>query len=162
VLFSCIDGQKTAGVITETEAYLGIDDRACHAYGGRRTARTEIMYQAGGVAYIYLCYGIHHLFNVVTAEEGTPHAVLIRGLRPLHGIDLMKTRRRAKEPLCSGPGTVTQALGITTLHNGIPLLGNLLWIEDPGMVFDQIATTPRIGVDYAKEDAFLPYRFTTP
>jgi DNA-3-methyladenine glycosylase len=159
VLFSSISGQITGGIITETEAYRGVHDRACHAYGGRRTPRTEVMYAAGGVAYVYLCYGIHHLLNVVTADKDVPHAVLIRSLKPYHGIDVMQKRRQGKKPLCKGPGNVTQALGITTAHNGVVLTSDLLWIEDHGIFFDKIETTARIGIDYAGEDAHLPYRF---
>lgn len=159
VLFSQIGGEVTAGMIIETEAYQGIKDRASHAYGGRRTARTEVMYQAGGVAYIYLCYGIHYLLNVVTAPADVPHAVLIRALRPLQGVEVMQKRRQDKKPLCGGPGTVAQALGLSLLHNGVSLSGNEIWIEDHGIEVQNFFSGPRIGVDYAGEDALLPYRF---
>ncbi len=159
VLFSCFNRQVTAGIITETEAYRGIDDRACHAFGGRRTPRTEVMYKPGGAAYVYLCYGMHHLLNVVTGPKDVPHAVLIRALRPLKGLELMKERRKGREPLASGPGTVTQALGITVKHNGLSLQGSQIWIEDHGLAFKAILSGPRIGVDYAGSDADLPYRF---
>ena len=160
VLFSCIDETVTAGIIVETEAYNGTEDRACHAYRGRKTPRTEVMFEPGGVAYVYLCYGIHSLLNVVTGPKGMPQAVLIRAIKPLEGIEAMTERRKGKMPLAAGPGTVAQALGITTKHSGISLLGNKLWIEDHGLVFDSIQAGPRIGVDYAGEDALLPYRFS--
>ena len=159
VLYSSMDGQVTAGMIVETEAYNGVVDRACHAFGGRRTARTEVMFRAGGVAYVYLCYGMHHLLNIVTGPQDMPQAVLIRALKPLEGLDVMLLRRKGKEPLTSGPGTVAQALGITTKHSGVSLLGNTIWIEDHGIAIPNIVTSPRIGVDYAGEDALLPYRF---
>jgi DNA-3-methyladenine glycosylase len=164
VLCSRINGAVAKVVITETEAYAGAGDRASHAWGGRRTRRTEPMFGDGGTAYVYLCYGIHHLFNVVTAGAGTPHAVLVRAGRPLEGTGLMKKRRgkRASEKtLLSGPGSLAQALGITTRATGESLLGDRIWIEDHGIGFEerQVETGPRIGVDYAREDAARPYRF---
>lgn len=164
VLYSAIDGILTGGIIIETEAYHGIDDRASHAYGNRRTKRTEVMYQEGGICYVYLCYGIHSLLNVVTHGSGHPHAVLIRALKPIHGIDCMRKRRKKSKndsQLTSGPGSLTQALGITTQHNGISLDGSLIWIEDQGIhvKLKDIISSPRVGVDYAGEDALLPWRF---
>jgi len=159
-LVSTIGGTRTAGVITETEAYAGPIDRASHAYGGRRTARNEVMYARGGTAYIYLCYGIHHLFNVVTNDHGTPHAVLIRAIHPTEGRELMHQRRGGTRLTTGGPGTLTQALGIRTTHNGTDLLGDTIYIEDgPAPPADIVIAGPRIGVDYAGEDALLPYRF---
>lgn len=158
VLYSNFEGQVTAGIICETEAYNGVEDRACHAYGDRRTPRTEVMYQLGGITYVYLCYGIHNMLNVVTGPKNVPQAVLIRAIIPLEGIDMMAVRRNNKQSMSSGPGTVAQALGITTAHNGISLEENSIWIEDHGVVFDSITDGPRIGVDYAGPDAFLPYR----
>lgn len=158
-------GLKTGGMIIETEAYAGPHDRACHAYNMRRTKRTEIMFHKGGVAYVYLCYGLHTMLNIVTNVEGTPHAVLIRGLYPTEGIDTMLKRRDknrlAKDSLTSGPGMVAQALGISSEHNGIELGSSSLWIEDRGVdvQHDEILAGPRIGVDYAGEDALLPWRF---
>ena len=117
----------TGGMIVEAEAYAGPEDRASHAYNGRRTSRTETMFQEGGVAYVYLCYGIHHLFNIVTNVEGIPHAVLIRAIVPIDGIDLMLRRRDKKaviSKLTGGPGTLTQALGIHTTHSGTDLTGH--------------------------------------
>ena len=164
VLITNFNGAISAGIITETEAYAGINDRASHAFGGRRTARTEIMYATGGTAYVYLCYGIHHLFNVVTNQKDIPHAVLIRALKPIEGMDVILKRRKQKETsnkLSSGPGTLSQALGIQTSHSGENLLGNKIWIEDRGINFPdiEIIKSPRIGVDYAGADALLPYRF---
>lgn len=164
VLYSNVGGVLTGGVIIETEAYRGIDDRACHAYGDRRTKRTEVMYQEGGICYVYLCYGMHALLNVVTHGLGHPHAVLIRALTPTLGIDCMRQRRKKNKnesQLTSGPGSLTQALGITTQHNGISLEGSLIWIEDQGIIVnpENIISSPRVGVDYAGEDARLPWRF---
>ena len=164
VLITNFNGAISAGIITETEAYAGINDRASHAFGGRRTARTETMYATGGTAYVYLCYGIHHLFNVVTNQKDIPHAVLIRALKPIEGMHVILKRRKQKEisnKLSSGPGTLSQALGIQTSHSGENLLGNKIWIEDRGINFPdiEIIKSPRIGVDYAGADALLPYRF---
>ena len=159
-----INGKLTSGIITETEAYMGIDDKASHAWNNRRTQRTEIMYCQGGVAYIYLCYGIHSLFNVVTNIEDVPHAVLVRSISPKRGIELIKKRRPVNKPLkqiASGPGMVSQALGIDCSMTGTSLLGNKIWIEnsDLQILSKQITTTTRIGVDYAGPDAMMPYRF---
>ena len=159
-----IGNNYTAGIITETEAYAGVLDKASHAYGNRRSPRNENMYKEGGIAYIYLCYGIHHLFNVVTNEAGTPHAILVRGIQITEGIAHALKRRKqvaAAKNTSSGPGTLSQALGITTALNGADLRGTSIWIEESGLLIDpdQIETGPRIGVDYAGEDAKLPYRF---
>ena len=162
VLVTDLDGIVTAGVICETEAYVGAGDRASHAYAGRRTQRNGIMYTEGGVAYVYLCYGIHHLFNVVTNAAYVPHAVLIRAIHPLEGIDVMRDRRGAGTRLSTGgPGTLTQALGIRTAHNGTDLLGDTIYIEDRTITVpsNAVIVGPRIGVDYAGADALLPYRF---
>ncbi|MDJ0917008.1 MAG: DNA-3-methyladenine glycosylase [Woeseiaceae bacterium] len=164
VLCSHFDGQLTEAVITETEAYAGTGDRASHAFGGRRTARTEPMYREGGVAYIYLCYGIHHLFNVVTGKRDDPQAVLLRAGEPLRGIDEMRVRRNktaGKSKLMAGPGSLSQALGIHTKLSGVSLFGDELWIEDHQLVVtdEDIVVGPRIGIDYAGDDAARPYRF---
>ncbi|HET6243919.1 MAG: DNA-3-methyladenine glycosylase [Bacteroidetes bacterium] len=164
VLFTNINGIITAGIITETEAYAGIVDKASHAYNNRRTNRTEIMFAKGGVSYVYLCYGIHHLFNIVTNIKDIPHAVLIRAIQPVQGLDEILSRRKLTKPtakMTSGPGTVSQALGITTAFSGLSLQGNIIWVEEKGIsvIENQIITGPRIGVDYAAEDALLPYRF---
>lgn len=164
VLVTNIDGIYTAAMIVETEAYAGVGDRASHAFGGRNTNRTQVMYRHGGVAYVYLCYGIHHLFNVVTNLEGTPHAVLVRAAQPLNGVDAM-LHRRGKEKLTpaltAGPGAMSAALGVTTALTGTSLLSEELYIEDRGIVIGEaeIVTGTRVGVAYAKEDALQPYRF---
>ena len=130
VLFTRVDGQTTGVIITETEAYNGIVDRASHAFGGRRTTRTEVMYSRGGVSYVYLCYGIHYLFNIVTGEKDVPHAILIRGGIPIEGQRIMTERRRLPEsrsnaPL-SGPGILSKAMGIDKALNALPLNGPAL------------------------------------
>lgn len=154
----------TTGRIVETEAYGGITDRASHAHGGRRTVRTETMFAPGGVAYVYLCYGLHHLFNVVTGPQDRPDAVLIRGLEPLEGVHTMLKRRgmRTLHPrLAAGPGVLAQALGITRRDNGLDLGGDRVWIEDDGFGVParHILAGPRVGVGYAGEDAKRPWRF---
>lgn len=164
VLVTAIDGKITAGRIVETEAYNGIVDKASHAWNGRRTDRTEIMYASGGVSYVYLCYGIHHLFNVVTNEADIPHAVLIRALEPLTGVEYMLERTRKIKldvSLTRGPGNLTKAMGIQTRHSGISLQKEELFIAADAFTLkpSQVLATPRIGVDYAGEDAALPYRF---
>lgn len=162
-LFTYIDGIVTGGVIVETEAYAGVVDKASHAFGGRLTERTKTMYLAGGVAYVYLCYGIHHLFNVVTGPLNTPHAVLIRGLEPTAGIDTMLERRRMnklKPNLTGGPGALAKALGIDKRLNAMDLTADQIWIED-GLQLggEQIVSSPRVGVAYAAEHASLPWRY---
>lgn len=164
VLFTQIEGQITAGIIVETEAYFGEIDKASHAYGGRRTNRTEIMYSKGGVSYVYLCYGIHHLFNIVTSVKNEPHAVLIRAIEPLIGTEIMESRRNmpiTKSAITSGPGSAAKALGIDKTFNQKDLGGEEIWLEDHGIRYTEndIAATPRVGVAYAQEDAFLPWRF---
>jgi DNA-3-methyladenine glycosylase len=163
-LFCYSGGELTSGIITETEAYLGISDKASHAFGGRNTNRTAVMYQHGGVAYVYLCYGIHSLFNVVTNKAGHPHAVLIRSIIPTSGISTMLRRRNLEKPdgrSFTGPGKVTQALGIKTEMTGTSLGGNEIWISESKFRVNsnQIQISQRIGVDYAGSDALLPYRF---
>lgn len=158
------DDPLTSGIITETEAYCGRGDKACHANDGTRTDRTETMYQAGGIAYIYLCYGIHHLFNVVTNIENKADAVLIRAIQPLDGINEMLQRRDKQDVnplLTAGPGRLTQALGITTHLDRTTLTGDTIWIEDREIDFSlsSLLATERVGVDYAGEDAKLPWRF---
>ncbi|NGX46743.1 MAG: putative 3-methyladenine DNA glycosylase [Chlamydiae bacterium] len=160
-LLSKIDGKLTGGMIIETEAYKGAEDKACHAYGGRRTKRTEIMFAKGGVSYVYLCYGMHNLFNVVTSKRDDPHAILVRALRPNVGISHMQKRRKTKKNLTAGPGSVCKALGIDRSHTGHPLTKAPIWIEDRGIVVKEsdVACLPRIGVSYAQEHAHLPWRF---
>lgn len=162
VLTTRLNGVTCRVMITETEAYAGITDKASHAYGNRFTNRTKIMYEAGGTAYVYLCYGIHHLFNVVTNVEGIPHAVLIRAGQPLEGEQSMLKRRKMKEmnpKLSTGPGALSQAMGIHTKHSGLWLLNDKIWIEDAGIKVPELISSPRVGVGYAQEDTLLPYRF---
>ena len=163
-LLTRLEDTATGGMIVETEAYAGPEDRASHAYNSRRTSRTEIMFHEGGVAYVYLCYGIHHLFNIVTNVEGIPHAVLIRAIEPTDGVELMLHRRNMKEvslKFSGGPGTLTQALGIKTTHTQTDLTGEQIWLEDRGFLVpeDEIIAGPRVGVSYAGEDAENPWRF---
>lgn len=164
ILVSRWEGAETSGRIVEVEAYQGVTDKASHAYGGRRTARNEVMYAGGGVAYVYLCYGIHHLFNVVTNNREVPHAILVRALEPLRGVETMLQRtgkKKADHTLTRGPGNVSKALGIHTGHSRLSLLGKELFIADDGFRYHKagVASSPRIGVDYAGEDALLPFRF---
>jgi DNA-3-methyladenine glycosylase len=164
ILVTEFDGHRTSGRIVETEAYNGVGDRASHAWSGRRTARTEVMYGGGGTAYVYLIYGIHHLFNVVTNKKDTPHAVLVRALEPIDGVPLMLERTgktKLDHTLTRGPGNLSRALGLYTKHTGTSLLGSEIWIEDDGWrpKKSEIIAGPRIGVDYAGADAGLPYRF---
>lgn len=167
VLVTEFEGLRTAGIITETEAYRAPDDKACHAFNNRRTGRTEVMFQEGGHAYIYLCYGIHHLFNVVTATKDTAHAVLVRAVEPLEGLEIMQERRKIKHSnhpaLTTGPGALAQALGLTTRFTGQNMLlpDSPIRIEDRGMEVPEpdIAAGKRIGVDSAGECAEWPWRF---
>lgn len=163
-LCTYIDGVLTAGTIVETEAYNGVEDKASHAYGGRFTDRTKVMYEEGGMSYVYLCYGIHHLFNVVTAPKGTPHAVLIRGLEPVIGLDIMLHRRNMpvlKPNLTAGPGALAKAMGIDRNLNTKDLCGDEIWIEDKGIAVksEDVVAVPRVGVAYAGDHALLPWRY---
>ncbi len=159
-LFTRINGELTGGIIIETEAYAGAADKACHSYKNRRTPRNEAMFALGGIAYVYLCYGIHHLLNIITGAENEPVGILLRAIEPTHGIETMLKRRgHPKLPaLASGPGSLSQALGVTLQHNKISLDSPTLWLED-GPAPRAIRAGPRIGVAYAGEDALLPYRF---
>lgn len=164
ILVTDIDNTITSAMIIEAEAYNGVIDKASHAYNNRRTKRNDIMYANGGVAYVYLCYGIHHMFNVVTNKNDIPHAILIRAVVPMDGIDSILKRRNQNsitKKITDGPGTLSTALGIKTTHSGTSLSGNLIWIEDRGIKFKKkdIIKSPRIGVDYAGEDALLHYRY---
>ena len=164
IIVTEFEGIRTSGMIVETEAYAGVIDKASHAFGNRRTKRTETMYMRGGAAYVYLCYGIHHLFNVVTNVQDIPHAVLIRAVEPVEGIEAMLERRRKetlKPALTSGPGSMSEALGIHFSHSGLSLRGPGITIEDNGIKIKSkdIISATRVGVAYAQEDAMLPYRF---
>lgn len=157
------DGSRVSGIIVETEAYRAPQDRASHAYGGRRTGRTETMYRVGGTAYVYFVYGMYHQFNVVSNARDIPHAVLIRALEPVEGVPRMQTRRRGRpdRDLTSGPGKLCIALGIDRTFDGADLLGDRVWIEEGARRIRpaEVASGPRIGIDYAAEWAHRPWRF---
>lgn len=166
-LFHNVNGEVTSGLIIETEAYLGISDPACHTFNGRRTSRVESMYKVGGYSYVYLIYGLHCCFNIVTQDEKKPEAVLIRALFPDKGLEIMKQRRRIEDEnkiknLCSGPGKLCEAMRIDRKEDGLLLTGSKLWITE-GLPFlkikPQIESGPRVGVDYAGDAKNWPLRF---
>ena len=165
-LLSSIEGSLVSGRIVETEAYRGKDDKACHAFGYKKTKRTSTMYLPAGHSYVYLCYGIHHLFNIVASDEGEPDAVLIRALEPVNGLEKMMERRhfsRLKPQLTAGPGVLSKAMGIDKRHNALDLSGvdSPLWVEYPDSLEGfQIEQSPRIGIAYAEECVSWPWRFT--
>ena len=164
VLFTNVNGIITAGMIVETEAYSW-KEKGCHAYGAKKTNRNAVMFERGGHTYVYLCYGMHYLFNIVTNEANIPEAVLIRAVQPVHGINEMMIRRgklKNEFHLTSGPGKLTKALGIDRKLNGKFLMGDEVWVEDAGRRISSrdILESPRIGIDYAGDDARLPWRFT--
>ena len=165
-LVSTIGGERTAGRIVETEAYLGSPDKAAHTYNHRRTPRVESMWQRGGTAYVYFTYGMHHCVNVVVGEAGRPMAVLIRALEPTEGLDVMYTRRARAgrdRDLCSGPAKLCEAMGIDLRQDGGDLTtpGPLMLeqLRRRAVASDRIVTTTRVGVDYAEEWADQPLRF---
>lgn len=163
-LFTRTGNEVTGGLIVETEAYSW-KERGCHAYGGKMTNRNQIMFDWGGHAYVYLCYGMHNLFNVVTNVQGKADAILIRAIQPVMGISVMQQRRGIiSNPyqLTSGPGKLTKALGIDRNWNGLHLQGEEVWIESEGISISRknIQVSKRIGIDYAGTDANLPWRFT--
>lgn len=154
----------TSGMIVETEAYGGVIDKASHAFGERRTNRTKVMYEEGGIAYIYLIYGMYNLFNIITNQAGIPHAILIRAIEPVDGIDVMLKRRnlpKVERRLTAGPGLLTIALNIDRTDNGKDLRGNEVWIEDRGVIVadENIIESKRVNIDYAGDDAFLDWRY---
>ena len=169
VLYTSFKNEITAGIIVETEAYAGVHDKASHAYNNRRTERTEIMYHEGGCAYVYLCYGIHPLFNIVTSVDGDPKAVLIRGIEPLHGIETMEIRKgksliNSKDGI--GPGNVTKLLGIKVIHSGLFLYKETheetsIWLQEEKISIpeEEVKISFRVGIGYAAEDALLPFRY---
>ena len=157
-----LNGASVSGLIVETEAYRGPEDRASHAWNGRRTNRTETMYGIGGTAYVYFVYGMYNQFNVVTNVEGVPHAILVRALEPVEGIDLMRRRRRGRSEyeLTSGPGRLCLAMGIDRGLDKADLLGRRVWLEERVSISPrQIARGPRVGIDYAEEWVTKPWRF---
>lgn len=157
------DGARVSGMIVETEAYMGPEDKAAHSYGNRRTPRTETMFAPGGRAYVYFIYGMYYQFNVVTNSEDVPHAILLRALEPLEGIKLMRERRPVKRErdLTSGPGKLCQALGLDRSFNNEDLLGSRVWIEaaDRKIAPRRMMSGVRIGIDYAAEYREKPWRF---
>lgn len=162
-LVSVVDGLFTSGIICETDAYCGPEDRGCHAYNRRFTDRTKVMYEEGGVTYVYLCYGIHYLFNVITHKADNPHAVLIRAIEPVDGKDIMLKRRNQKkysEGLASGPGLVSQCLGFKTNHTGISLMENTIWIEDAKVLpAEKIIESARVGMNFDGPYKLIPWRY---
>ena len=164
ILITEIGGVITSGRIVETEAYIGLTDKASHSFGGRRTARNEHMYAKAGTAYVYICYGMHHLFNVVTNKKEVPDAVLIRAVEPIAGIDVMLKRTGKKvfdNTLTRGPGNAAKALGISKMHSGTNLLGAVIYIAGDGYELTEqlIGASKRIGVESAGAAAHYPYRF---
>ena len=156
------NGSRVAGIIVETEAYRGPEDRASHAWNSRRTRRTETMYGLGGTAYVYFVYGMYNQFNVVTNVEDIPHAVLVRALEPVEGLQIIRRRRggRSDRELASGPGKLCVALGIDRRLDGADLLGQRVWIEEAERISPrEIASGPRIGIDYAEGWVAKPWRF---
>jgi DNA-3-methyladenine glycosylase len=156
------DGRRVSGMIVETEAYRGPEDRASHAFGGRRTKRTETMYGEGGIAYVYFVYGMYYQFNVVSNVPDIPHAILVRAVEPVEGIELMRERRHRHPDhnLTNGPGKLCIALNIDRALDGADLLGDRVWLEEYQSVSPRrIARGPRIGIDYAQEWIDKPWRF---
>jgi DNA-3-methyladenine glycosylase len=156
------DRTRVSGLIVEAEAYRGPQDRAAHSYGGRRTARTETMYQIGGTAYVFFVYGMYNQFNVVTNVEDVPHAILIRALEPVEGVQLMKQRRHGQPDrnLTNGPGKLCIALGIDRRLDRADLLGNKVWIEEGEKIpRSRVVSGPRVGIDYAEGWVDKPWRF---
>ena len=164
ILVTRIEGKLTSGRIVETEAYIGLTDKASHSFGGKRTSRNEHMYGTAGKSYVYICYGMHHLFNVVTNKKEVPDAVLIRAVEPIDGIDIMLQRtgrEKLDNKLTRGPGNAAKALGVSKLHSGVSLLGKEIFIieGDPAISNNEIGASSRIGVESAGPDASMPYRF---
>lgn len=164
VVVTNMDGLVTSGRIVETEGYIGIVDKASHAFGGKRTPRNEHMYHAAGTAYIYVCYGMHQMLNIVTNARNIPDAILIRAIEPLDGLDIMaeRTGKSKKDPtITRGPGNVGKALGIHKNYSGILLLDEVIYLADDGfkLLAEAIGVSSRIGVESAGADALLPYRF---
>jgi DNA-3-methyladenine glycosylase len=164
IVVTRFNDQLTSGRIVETEAYVALVDKASHSFLGKRTNRNEHMYSPAGTAYIYICYGMHQMLNVVTNDEGIPDAILIRAIEPIEGIDIILQRTgklHADYTLTKGPGNVGRALGIIRQHSGLLLLDDLLFITDDKKKYtdDETGVSPRIGINSAGPDALLPYRF---
>ena len=160
---------RIVGRIVETEAYVGPEDRACHAYGMRRTKRNEIMYHEGGFSYVYFIYGMYYCFNVVTEQKDKPSAVLVRAVEPVDGIghmarlrygrDLLSLSTSQRSGLCNGPGKLCMSMGIGKAENGLDLCGSTLYICDAHNEPFSIKSSPRINIDYAGEYKDKPWRF---
>jgi DNA-3-methyladenine glycosylase len=164
IIITKFEGLATSAIIVETEAYVGLIDKASHSYNGKRTARNEYMYAAAGTSYVYICYGMHHLFNVVSNKKNIPDVVLIRAVAPLQGIDIMLQRTgklKLDNTLTKGPGNTGRALGISKHHSGLNLTGSKIFICDDGIIFNgnEIGVSKRIGVESAGAAALYPYRF---
>ncbi|MBC7914634.1 MAG: DNA-3-methyladenine glycosylase [Pyrinomonadaceae bacterium] len=163
-IYTNVGAQITGGIIVETEAYRGPDDKGSHAYNDRRTPRNETMYAAGGIIYMYICYGIHDMLNIVTGTEGMSHAVLIRAIEPTKGVEIMRRRRgfnNDDKRLCKGPGALAKALGLTKMHDKTSLQGDTIWIEDTGVNVpdDSVIACPRIGLNIDEPYKSIPWRF---
>lgn len=169
VLVHAIDGQRLSAKIVETEAYMGVEDKAAHSYGGKRTQRVEVMYGGPGFAYVFLIYGMYNCFNVVTREAGIPQAVLVRAVEPLDGLGLMAQQRfqlnfgqlsrSQMKGLTNGPGKLCKALAIDKRLNGEDLCGSRLYIEEGGSEQFTIVSAKRVGIDYAEEAKDFYWRF---
>ena len=164
IIITNFEGVTTSARIVETEAYMAITDKASHSFGGRRTLRNEHMYAPAGIAYVYICYGLHQMLNIVTNERDVPDAVLIRAVEPIAGIEIMLKRtgkKKGDKTLTRGPGNVAKALGIFKHHSGSHLLGDDIYVADVAtkIADENIGVSVRIGVDSAGADALLPYRF---
>lgn len=164
-IFTNIDGEYCEARIVETEAYKAPEDKASHAFNYKKTERTAVFYLPGGISYVYMCYGIHYLFNIITNKAEVPNAILIRAVEPIEGLEVM-SKRRGKKPtdytLTSGPGALSAALGITKKHNGLDLTKTTIWIEDKGIFVpeEDVIASPRVGIAYAGEEwANKPWRF---
>ena len=163
------DGRKISARIVEAEAYMGITDKAAHSYGGRRTARVEVMYGEPGYAYVFMIYGKHCCMNTVTREAGNPQAVLIRAAEPIEGIEYMAQQRYGKpleqlskiqkRGLTNGPGKLCEALALDLSFNAVDLCGDKLYLEDDGMRDISVVSTTRVGIDYAEEAKEYEWRF---
>lgn len=163
-LFTRIDEKICGGKIIETEAYCGPEDRGSHAFNDRRSPKNEMMYNSGGLVYMYICYGIHNMLNIVTGREGSSHAILIRAIEPHTGLDLMRERRNIfnkDQRLCQGPGALTEALGLTKKYNGFDILGDEIWISDSEQSIpnNQIMSSARIGMNFEGHYKYIPWRF---
>jgi DNA-3-methyladenine glycosylase len=162
-VYTNFEGTLTGGIIVETEAYIGPHDAGSHAFNGRRTPRNETMYAEGGVTYMYICYGIHDMLNIVTGPTGSSHAILIRAIEPTDGIAAMQ-QRRGNVPLkrlATGPGALAKALGLKKHHDAYDLSSSEIWIEDKGLIIpeEKIKATGRVGLGCKDPYLTIPWRF---